>query len=527
MNLEEVKTRTESINPATGEVLGHSPLHTIDDLKKMVKKAREAQKAWGALPVKKRVRYMRAIRNYLVDNSDRLSETIARDNGKLRIDAFATEVLPSAMAISYYAKHAKKFLNDIKLGTGNILFLNKRSKVARVPFGVVGIISPWNYPFTIPFSEVIMGLLSGNAVILKTATETQMVGMALREAIEAAGLPDGIFSYINLPGRIAGDAFLESGIDKLFFTGSVPVGKILMAKASETLTPVNLELGGNDAMLVCDDADISRAATGAVWAGFSNAGQSCGGVERIYVHEKVYEPFLKLLKEKVEGLRVGYDTDYNCDMGCMTTQKQAELVKTHVDDALKHGAKLYARSKTPQNDNLHNFIPAMVLTDVNHEMLVMKDETFGPVVGVMKVSDMDEAIDLANDSYLGLTGSVWCKNHKKAERIARKIKAGAVTINDHLMSHGLAETSWGGFKQSGIGRSHGELGFNEMTQPQMIVNDILPGVKKNMWWHPYNETIYKGIKGVMDVLYGRSIGRRLSGMGRLLRIFPRMFSEKG
>ena len=196
-----------------------------------------------------------------------------------------------------------------------------------MPFGVVGIISPWNYPFAIPFSEVIMALLAGNAVILKAATETQVVGHTLRECIEAAGLPDGVFTYLNLPGSVAGDAFLESGVDKLFFTGSVPVGKYLMKKASETLTPVSLELGGNDPMIVCDDADLKRAAAGAVWAGLQNAGQSCGGVERIYVDRKIYFPFLALLKEAVEKLRVGYDTDHTMDIGAMTTRRQMDTVQ--------------------------------------------------------------------------------------------------------------------------------------------------------------------------------------------------------
>lgn len=525
--MSEIQTanQTKAINPATGEVLGYSPLHSVEDLQNAIQKAREAQKDWAALPVKKRVKYIKSIRAYIVQNADKLSEIISKDNGKLRVDALAAEVVPAAMAVAYYCKKAEKFLNDRKLAAGNIILSFKRSKVVRAPFGVIGIISPWNYPFAIPFYQVIMGLLAGNAVILKTASETQMVGLALKESIEAAGLPDGVFTYLNMPGRVAGSAFLESGIDKLFLTGSVDVGKIIMAKAAETLTPICLELGGNDAMIVCEDADLYRAAGGAVWAGFSNAGQSCGGVERIYVHESVYESFLEILKEKVENLKVGYDAGYKMDMGSMTTKKQLEAVNKHIEQAVSMGAAVYAQSKTPENPDLHNFIPATVLTNVNHDMDVMRHESFGPVVGVMKVKNMEEAVELANDSYLGLTGSVWSKNRKKAEKIGRQIKAGSITINDHLMSHGLAETSWGGFKESGIGRSHGELGFNEMTQPQMIVKDIMPGVKKDLWWQPYNEAIYRGIKGIIDMLYGNKISRKLSGTARLIKIIPRMFRK--
>lgn len=519
------QTYTESFNPVTGEKLGQSLLHTQQDVIDAIEAARPAQQVWSSWPIQKRVRCMRAVRDHLVARADEIAETIARDNGKTRIDAYATEVLAATVALAYYCKHAKRFLRDKKLGTGNIILSYKRSKIHRVPFGVVGIISPWNYPFSIAFSEVVMALLAGNAVILKTASETQMVGLALKESIQAGGLPDGVFTYVNVPGRVAGDAFLEGGVDKLFLTGSVPVGKLVMAKAAETLTPVCLELGGNDAMLVCDDADLDRAAMGAVWAGFQNAGQSCGGVERIYVHEAVYETFMALMKVKTEALRVGYDTDFCVDMGAMTTQKQVDLVKAHVEEALSKGAKIFAQSNVPDEPKLRNFLPAMVLTEVNHDMDVMRHETFGPVIGVMKVKDMDEAVALANDSYLGLTGSVWSRNKKRAERIGKRIRAGAITINDHLMSHGLPETSWGGFKESGIGRSHGELGFNEMTQPQMIVHDILPGAKKNMWWHPFDGKTYGGLKGVGDLLYGRGLATRFKGLGRMLGIFPRMFRK--
>jgi succinate-semialdehyde dehydrogenase/glutarate-semialdehyde dehydrogenase len=516
----------KSINPVTGEVLGQSILHTVDDLKGMISRGRIAQQEWGKLPIKKRKAYLRKVRDYLVEHSDELAETIARDNGKTRIDALATEVLPAIFAVDYYCRRAKRFLRDRNLIPGNIILCFKLSKLHRVPYGVIGVISPWNYPFAIPFSEVVMGLLAGNAVILKVASETQMVGLALQEAFDSAGLPEDIFNYVNLPGKVAGDAFLENGIDKLFFTGSVVTGKYLMTKAGETLTPLCLELGGNDPMIVCEDADLYRAAAGAVWAGFQNAGQSCGGVERIYVQESVYEPFLEILKRLTEALRVGYDTDHNIDMGAMTTQRQIDTVNMHLDDALKKGAKIYVQSQVPQDKNLHNFLPAMVLTEVNHDMLVMKDETFGPIVGVMKYKNIEEAIELANDSYLGLSGSVWTKNRRKGEAIAKRLKVGAVMVNDHLMSHGLAETSWGGFKQSGIGRTHGEVGFNEMTQTQFIVRDILPGVRKDLWWQPFSEKLYTGLRGIIELLYVKSLSHKLRGTIALLKIFPRMFSEK-
>ena len=517
---------TESANPATGEILGTSVLHTVEELKSMKKRASEAQINWSEIRVKHRCRYILKIRDYLVENSEKISEVISRDTGKTRVDALATEIMPAAMAISYYCKNAPHFLKEKKLSGGNFILINKRSKIIHQPFGVIGIISPWNYPLSIPISEVIMALLAGNSVILKTASETQMVGLILKEAIDFAGLPVGVFNYINLPGKIAGDSFIDCGVDKIFFTGSVPVGKYLMEKAAKHLIPVTLELGGNDAMIVCEDADPYRAAMGALWAGFQNAGQSCAGVERIYVHDKIYDPFMKILKEKVETLKVNYCDDFDSDMGCMTTERQIDLVNRHLKDATAKGAKLFAQSKIPNDKKYKNFIPATVLTDVSHEMEIMIDETFGPVVGVMRFSDYEEAINLANDSYLGLTGSVWTKNSKRGEELGKKIKAGVVTINDHLISHGLAETPWGGIKQSGINRTHGEIGFMEMTQPLVIVTDILPFVKKNLWWHPYSKKIFDGLKGVLDFLYAKRINIRFRGFKNLLKILPRIFKEE-
>ena len=386
--------QTTCINPATGELLGESPLHTIDNLKDAVAAARNAQPAWAALTVKERVRHVRQIQVYLAAHAEELAEIIAKDNGKTVTDALAAEVMAAAIAVHYYCRKAPAFLKAERPGFGSIALFNKRSQIFRVPYGVIGIISPWNYPFSIPFSEVIMGLLAGNTVILKTATETQFTGLALKTVIESAHLPEGVFHYLNLPGRVAGEGFLKSGVDKLFFTGSVPVGKRLMAMAAETLTPINLELGGNDAMLVCEDADPVRAAAGAVWAGFSNSGQSCGGVERIYVHETIYETFMTELKQRAEGLRPGNSLSPDCDLGCMTTPAQVEVVKAHIDDALAHGATIFAKSPDPPEGTVRHFHPAVVLTNVTQDMKVMRDETFGPVIGVVKVSSMDAAIQM-------------------------------------------------------------------------------------------------------------------------------------
>lgn len=524
-NAENKKNCSKSISPSTGDSIGYSPRHSVTDLQQAVKKAKEVQKDWATFPIKKRCHLIRLVQNFMVEKADELAQIISYDNGKTRVDAFLAEVIPATIAVSYYTKQAGKFLRDCSLKPSSMAFLNKHTKIVRIPYGVVGIISPWNYPFSIAFSEVIMAILAGNAVVLKTATETQMVGLALKECIEAAQLPEGIFTYVNMPGRIAGNAFIESGINKIFFTGSVTVGKQIMSKAAQTLTPVNLELGGNDAMLICKDANLYRAAAGAVWAGFHNAGQSCGSIERIYVHEAVYDPFLKILKQKVEALKTGIDSSFEVDIGVMTTQEQIGLVRNHVNEALSKGAVLFAQSELSKKPYSSNSFPAMILTNVDHTMKVMREETFGPVIGVMRVRNAEEAVSLANDSNLGLTGSIWSTDIKKANKIAREIQAGVITINDHLISHAMPEASWGGFKESGIGRTHGKLGFDEMTYPQTIVNDLIPQLSRNFWWYPSDRILYIGLKGLLNGLYSRQWSGRLKGFIHLSKLIPRLFKS--
>jgi succinate-semialdehyde dehydrogenase/glutarate-semialdehyde dehydrogenase len=518
--------QTQSINPATGEIIGNFPINTIEELKSAIDKARTAQQVWQKVSIKQRVKHVKKIAHYIFENANHISQVISEDNGKVMMDAFTTEVFPSIMAVNYDCKMASRWLKSKNIKPSSIFFIYKKCKVVRVPWGVIGIISPWNYPFSIPFYQVIMGLLAGNAVILKTASETQVVGSLLKKCLEIAELPEGLFTLINMPGRLVGDAFLENGIDKLFFTGSLSVGQKLMAKASETLTPVSLELGGNDAMIICEDANLHRAVGGVLWAGFSNCGQSCGGIERIYVEESVHEEFLEILKMRIESMRLGMGNDFNIDMGAMTTSNQMDIVNRHIDDAVGKGAKIYAKSSLPDNPVLKNFLPAVVLTDVDHSMQVMQDESFGPVVGVMKYKTIDEAIKLANDSSMGLTGSVWSNNLKKAEKIGKRIHAGVITINDHLITHGLPETSWGGFKDSGIGHCHGEIGFEEMTQPQLIAKDLLPWINYFPWWHPFSKRSYDAVHGILKVLYSKNLLTKLSGINKVLRIIPDMFSKK-
>lgn len=519
------RKKTVSINPATGKIIGHTPVNTVEELERAVALAKIAQHDWMQLSYKERAGYLYRIRDYVVENTDHIAEVISKDNGKTRMDALSTEILPVTMAITYYAKNAEKILKRKRLGGGSILTINKRSYVDRVPVGIVGIISPWNYPFAIPFHEIAMALIAGNGVVLKVATQTLEVGKSIKQCVDAAGLPKNLFSLVNIPGNIAGDAFLNSGINKLFFTGSVEVGKELMRKAAEHLVPVSLELGGNDAMIICSDANLNRAAGGALWAGISNSGQSCAGVERIFVEADIYEKFVSILKKKITELTQGIDMDSNVDVGSMTTPRQLRKIQELLKDAVKKGAKIYPELPKVNKREKGLFHRPLILENVSENMRVLNEEIFGPLLAVKKVENIEEAIAWTNASALGLTASVWTRCGKKGRQIAAQLEVGSVMINDHLMSHGLAETPWGGWKESGIGRTHGYIGLEETTQLRCVINDILPGVQRNMWWHPHNKKVYEGMKGAVKFLYSKRIGEKITGGLRLIKVFSRTFKK--
>lgn len=523
-------------NPANGQPIGTILRHSPEDASHAVTAARQAQSEWEALPFPAKDKIFKQVAALIGERSSQLAETIASCTGKTRIDALSTEVLPAAIAVRYYPKAARKFQRPRRLKKSSILFFNKFSRLYRKPHGVVGIISPWNYPFGIPFHEICQALATGNAVVFKVATQAQPVGEAIARLFHDAGLPGDVLHLVHLSGREAGEGLLAAGIDKLFFTGSVPIGKQLMAAAAAYLTPVSLELGGNDAMIVFADANLRRAAAGAAWAGLSNCGQSCGGVERVYVVDSVYDQFVSLLKEEVTALRQGDDTtaDFSqpvhYELGSLTTTTQLQTVREHIKDATRKGACCSPQSTTtPAEKSIESnglFHSAIILESVNHDMQVMREETFGPLLAIHKVFSAAEAIKKANDSDLGLTGSVWSRSSKKADSVAAQIQAGTVTINDHLMSHGMPETPWGGYKNSAIGRSHGTPGFEEMTQPKVVIRDSLSGVNRNIWWYPHSTEVLKGLHGALALLTAPRFRKKLAGARHLVPLYlKRLFSK--
>jgi succinate-semialdehyde dehydrogenase/glutarate-semialdehyde dehydrogenase len=491
------------------------------DIAGIIEKARTAQETWSQIPYRERARRLKKAGRYLSFHLDEITETIHRENGKLRMDALAAELLPAVLALDYYIRIGRKMLASRNIRGGSLLMFNKRSRLVRKPWGVAGIISPWNYPFAIPFSEVVMALLAGNAVLLKAASLTPGAGRAIASIFETADLPSGLFTNVEIPGTEAGPAFISGGVDKLFFTGSTTVGKQLMALAAPRLLPLVLELGGADAAIIRADADTDRAALGILWSGFSNAGQSCGGAQRILVHRDVYDVFLEKLCALVRGLRGGDGED--SDIGPMATVKQKKSAEKDIAACVAMGAKIAAQSSVPDDEC---FMPAVVLTGLTPEMPVMTGEIFGPVVGVYSVRDDAEALRMANASSYGLTASVWSRNRRAAKALAARINAGAVMINDHLMSHGLAETPWGGFGDSGLGRTHGEAGFSEMLKTTVVVDDMLPGVRRNLFWHPYSEKVYRGFRAITVFAGSSPFFKKLRQLPAVVKLFFRYWSSK-
>src|SRR5699024_95267 len=519
-------SHTDNINPATGELYKQIPNTSFDAFPAMMEKARAAQKQWAALSFKERGKHLEKMEAYLTAHAEEIALLISQSNGKTQTDALSTEVLPCVLASQWYRKKAPKYLAPKNRGGGSFLFGNKRSRMYHLPLGVIGIISPWNYPLSIPLGEIFMALMAGNAIFLKVAAATPAVGEAIELIMAAGELPEGLFHHIVGSGSKTADAFFEHGIDKLFFTGSVGVGKQLMAQAAPTLTPVVLELGGNDAMIVLEDADLERAANGAAWAGYQNAGQSCGGVERIYVVQSVYDEFVNLLAEKTRALTHGPGhRNLDVSIGSLTTAGQLRTVEQQMEAALSQGAQIVAQSTAKGEIENGFFHPATLLTNVTEDMLVIKEETFGPLLGVIPVASAEEAIAKANHSELALTSSIWTKSNRRGRQLAEQLETGVTTINDHLYTHGLSETPWGGWKESGIGRSHGPEGLLEMVNTKVINWDMLPS-KCNLWWYPHTAATHAALLHALRFAAGANLLTRLQSSLKLLPyMLKKMFAQ--
>jgi succinate-semialdehyde dehydrogenase/glutarate-semialdehyde dehydrogenase len=515
----------ESFSPATGERIGAVPVVAPADVQGVVDAVAEVQPFWAQLPLSDRARYMRRTAQVIIDNLGPLTTLLSQEQGKPRSEAYTMELVPSIDALHWIADSGPKILADERVRYSQPYFLGKRSWQTFDPLGVVGVVAPWNYPWTIPFGEVAIALMCGNGVVLKPASLTPLIGQRIQAVFERAGLPDGIVRVVH-GGAPVGEALVESSVAKVFFTGSVEVGRKVGAACAERVKGAVLELGGKDPMLVLDDARIDHAVAGCVWGGFANAGQTCSGIERVYAVRPVAERFTRALVEGAAALRVGDPARFDVEVGPMISAEQLDAVRELVDDAVAAGAVLECGGPVEVDGLSGSFFAPAVLTNVTHDMRIMREEVFGPVVTVVTVRDEEEAIRLANDSDFGLGASVWTADREKGRRIARRLEAGSVWINDHMYSHGAMQTSWGGVKQSGVGRSHSKFGFYECVNIKHVAWE--PGRLRNFWWQPYDESLGRALHATAQLLWGRDDDKRAAlkdGAGPLVRLGRRMLGR--
>jgi succinate-semialdehyde dehydrogenase/glutarate-semialdehyde dehydrogenase len=476
-------TEVVSYDPGTGQEIGRAPLSSPQEVKDAVVKARQVQPGWANLSYRQRARVILQARKLMLAERDELALLISQETGKPVAEAISMEIVPTLDAMHYFAHAAEDLLRPQKIDIGQYGLMGRSSRLVFRPLGVIGIISPWNFPLATPADEVVMGLMAGNAVVLKPSEFTPLIALKLGDIFTRAGLPPGLLNIATGDGS-TGRALIDARVDKIMFTGSVATGKRVAEAAAKYLTPVVLELGGKDPMIVLEDADSENAARAAVWGAFANSGQACASVERCYVQESIAPKFIEQVLAETRALKQGLGTDTDVDVGAMSNENQLQNVADHVNDAKQRGAKVLAGGQRGSN-RAGLFYEPTVLTNVDHNMTIMRDETFGPVLPVMTFTTEDEAIKLANDSLYGLTASVWTKNIAKGRRIAERIEAGTVMVNEVVYTHGIAQTPWGGIKDSGYGRTHGRMGLLELVHPQHIhVNRLsfLP----DLWWFRYS-----------------------------------------
>jgi acyl-CoA reductase-like NAD-dependent aldehyde dehydrogenase len=497
----------ESRDPTTGEVLGTVPITPPEDVERVAAEVAGAQASWARRRLADRARIVGNAAQVMLRRSEELAEAVTRETGKTLMEASFIDVGAGAMVFDWIGRYAPRYLAPERVPTPQPILKHKRHTIVYRPLGVVGVISAWNYPLLVPAGPVGMALVAGNGVVLKPSEYTPLMGDLLASVFAEAGLPDGVLRVVHGSGPTGAAICAAPSIAKVCFTGGVANGLRVKRLAAEHGKPVLLELGGKDPAIVCHDADVDRAVAGTLWAAVAGAGQTCAAVERVYVDRRIYDTYLARLVAAAEEVRPGNPLDPSTQIGSMSSEAQYEIVMAQIEDATSKGAHLECGGPVRVGDLAGRFIAPVVISGVDHSMTVMREETFGPLVPVMPFDTEEEAIRLANDSTYGLGASVWSRNMPRARRIARRLAAGMVWINDHGSSAAAAQAPWAGIKNSGQGVVHSKFGLYEMVDKRLVSEDR--GWLPVAWWYPYDETGRQGLIALLQTLYSPGLREKL------------------
>jgi acyl-CoA reductase-like NAD-dependent aldehyde dehydrogenase len=510
-----------SINPATGETLGYFEKTPPSLLPQLVQRARIAQFVWARIPMHERRERIRALRDKIMFCRDALADAVVAESGKPRVEALFADIFVAVDTAAYFEKNAERLLSPERVPHHSLAAKAKSGKLTYEPLGVIGIISSWNYPLAIPLSQIIPAIAAGNAVICKSSDFTPHCGALIERLFAEAGFPVDLVIIVQGGGEV-GQALIEADPDKVLFTGSVATGRRVAEACAKRLIPTVLELGGKDAMLILADANLDVAASAAVWGSYTNCGQVCLSVERVFVEQSVSDEFAARCVAKTKKLRLGPGSDPNTDVGPMIRPHHVQRMVDLVEDAVSRGARVLCGGH-PRVDLGANFFEPTVITNVDSTMKLSQEETFGPILGIQAVSDAEEAVARANDSPFALSGSVWTRDPTRGEAIAKRLRAGAIMVNDAISYFAIAEAPHGGCSASGWGRTHGKAGLLEMVHTKYIDVDRLPGREKP-WWYRYGADLERAADAFLQFEYGRSLSTRLSNARAALKT---MFRNHG
>ncbi len=490
--------------PTDGSVIRSVAVDSPERVAEVVARLRAAQPEWEALGVAGRYRWLGKLRDWIFDNLDPLADVMQAETGKVRADA-EMEAPFICDSINFWGQRAADYLADETPASHNPLFKVKKLRITYRPYPVVGVISPWNFPLILAYDDAIPALMAGAAVVIKPSEVTPLIAMEIARGWKEIGAPD-VLEVVN--GTADTGGALIDNVDYIQFTGSERTGKIVMKRAADTLTPVSLELGGKDPMIVLRDANVERSVNAAAFGGLANTGQICMAIERVYVEEPIYDEFVTKLAARVKDLRQGTDDEsYKQDVGAMTFPPQLDIVSDHVEDARAKGARILTGGRRKEGPG--DFYEPTVVADADHSMKVMVDETFGPVIGVMKVRDADEAVEKANDTRYGLSASVMSRDTDRAEEVARRLEVGAANIDDVLTNYFLHNLPMGGWKQSGIGMRHGAYGIKRFCRTESIVSPRFKQGKRDPLWFPHSKRERRLINGLFRFFNARGLRDRL------------------